>query len=54
MNLVDIEKEIISIKNKIKDIKKKEIDKDIVREAIALDIAFNSLMQHYIKLSKYN
>lgn len=50
MNIIDIEREIISIKEKIVVIKRKQIDKDIINDLIALDIAFDSLMQDYIKL----
>lgn len=54
MNITYIEKEIISVKKKINDIRKKKIDNDLKRDIIELDRAFNSLMQNYIRLNKSN
>ncbi len=48
MNLVDIQKEIIILKEKIYDIKKKELNEENGLELVILDKALDSLITYYM------
>ncbi|MCT4507496.1 MAG: hypothetical protein N4A48_01835 [Tepidibacter sp.] len=48
MNLVEIEKEIIRVKEKIYNIKKKELNEENGLELVTLDKALDSLIKYYV------
>ncbi len=52
MNLVEIQKEIFILKEKINAIKKKEINKENALELVALDKDLDHLIKQYIFINK--